>query len=68
MNPVLQQGENTPQNIQGGDGPLHGNIGEQEHERDLSRHRANNVERLEMNQLIALEAKVLLETSDISII
>lgn len=68
VNPILQQSENTPENIQSWNGPLHGNVSEQEHERDLSCHRADDIERLELDQLVALETKVLLETSNICII
>lgn len=65
---ILQQGEESPKDIHGGDSPVHGDVGEQEHEGHHANNCADCVHCLEFDELIALEAQLLLHSSDVGIV
>ena len=65
---VLKQRKDTPSNIEEWDQVEHRDAREEVHERQLSNYRADHIHRLESNQLIALESKVLLEACNVRIV
>jgi hypothetical protein len=66
--PILQQGENTPEDLHERDQVVHGYPGEKEEEWELAEYSSQNVHGLQSHQLITLEAQVFLETSDVGIV
>lgn len=67
-NTELKKRENSPTDIKTWYQPVHWYISEQEHDRDLSRDGADDVEGLELDKLIALEPKIFFETSNVGIV
>lgn len=66
--PELEQGKNAPSNIKKWKKIMNGDICEKEEEGYLSKNSAQDIERLELNELIALEPKIFLQTSNVGIV
>lgn len=64
----LQEGEDTPGNVKERNEPMERDVCEQEEEGDLPGNGTDDVERLKLHELVALETKFLFETGDIGII
>ena len=65
---ILQQSEYPPHYVQERYGPVHGNVGKQEHERYLAGDCPYDVESLQLHKLVALEAQVFLQSGHICIV
>ena len=68
VGPVLEQCKDAPSNIEEWDQPVHWQPGKQKHKWNLSKHSADDIYRLQVDEFIAVESQVFLETSDICII
>jgi hypothetical protein len=66
--PILQKGEDSPSNIQKGEKPVNWDVRQKEEEGDLANDSTDDVKGLQLNELIALEPKVLLKTGHIGIV
>jgi hypothetical protein len=56
VDPILQERENAPANVQHRDKPMHGDFCEKEHERDLTQDCSYHIDGLDMDKLIAVKA------------
>ena len=65
---VLCQSKKTPRDVQEGDRPVHGEVGEEKHEGDLADHGADGVERLELDELVAVEGEVFFEAGYVGVV
>lgn len=65
---VLGQGKKAPGNVEEGNGPVHGQVGEEEHEGDLADDGADSVERLQLDELIAVETEVFFEAGHVGVV
>ena len=55
MHAILQQGKDSPKDVQERYQPKHGDPGEQEHERDLAQDCSHHVDGLQVDELISFE-------------
>jgi hypothetical protein len=68
LRPELQQRRNPPANIHPRHEPVHRHIRENEQERDLTDGRTDSVHRLQLRQLVPVEAEVFFHAGDVRIV
>lgn len=67
IGPALAHGEQGAEDVHHGDGPLHRKGGEEIDERNHAQHGAEGVDGLQLDQLVAKEALVLLHAGDVGV-